>query len=581
MKNNRVKWLRIRVFFVFFVFFISFVLIFLRALQLQVKEKDRLRELAERQHQRIIKLVPNRGTIYDRNLQVLAKSTEIESLYAHPRRVKNASRVARKVAPILGMRRQAVLRKLKSRKAFVWLQRKIPPKKAEQIRRLNIEGLGFLTERQRYYPNSTLAANLLGFVGVDSQGLEGVELKYDRFLRGEARRVVLELDARGREIIMDAPLSHTDLSSHSLVLTIDRDVQYIVERGLSRAVIETKARGGMAVVMDPRTGEILAMASRPSFNPNRPERYDPSVVRNRVITDIFEPGSIFKVFLLATALEEKAVKRNDIFFCYNGAYRIGREIVHDHKKYGWLTLEKIIKFSSNIGASQIGLKIGAKTLDRYIRTFGFGAPTGIDLPGEVKGIVRSPSSLSQVGIANTSFGQGISVTAVQLISALSAIANGGILIRPYVVKEIVDQDGRVVKSFQPRPRRRVISRETSLEVTRILKQVVAPGGTGVAAAVPGYEVAGKTGTAQKIDPLLKTYADNRYVSSFMGFVPADEPRLAILVVIDEPKGTPYGGVVAAPVFKAIAQQALAHLNVRPKGLIAHGPKEGKRGAMWL
>jgi cell division protein FtsI (penicillin-binding protein 3) len=578
MRENSINWLKFRIFFVFFLLFISFILIFVRVLQLQVREKERLQELAERQHQRMITLVPSRGTIYDRNLGVLAESTEIDSLYAHPRQIENPSKVARKIARVLEMKKSTIEKKLRYQKPFVWLQRKISPEKAERIKRLEIKGAGFLKESQRYYPNLALAANVLGFVGIDSQGLEGVELQYDRYLRGQTHRFVVELDARGGEIITGDSIPPTDLSSRSVVLTIDLDIQHNVEKALSLAVKETRARSGMVVVMDPRTGRILAMASRPSFNPNSIENYGPRAIRNRTITDIFEPGSIFKVFLLAAALEEKLVKRDEIFFCNNGTYRIGKDIIHDHEKHGWLTLQKIIKFSSNIGASQIGLRIGAKRLDRYIRNFGFGASTGINLPGEVNGIVRKPETLSEVGIANTSFGQGISVTAIQLVSALSSIANGGILMRPYVVDQIIDQRGKVVKSFNREPLRRVISPETCLEVARIMKQVVEPGGTGVQAALPGYAVAGKTGTAQKIDPLLKTYADNKYIGSFMGFVPADRPRLAILVVIDEPEGTPYGGVLAAPVFRAIALHALQRLKIPPKKVVAQIEKSREYAA---
>lgn len=580
MKKNQISWLKVRIFFIFFLFFLSFILIFLRVLQLQVMERENLQGLAEKQHQRIIELMPSRGTIYDRNLKVLAKSVGIESLYAHPRQIENVTKVARKVARILEVEKSTVEKKLRSRRPFVWLQRKIPPNKAEQIRGLKIRGVNFLREGQRYYPNGRLAANLLGFVGVDSQGLEGIELQYDQYLRGHSHRVVLELDARGGEIITSAPISATDLSSSSIVLTIDQDIQYDVEKVLSKAVSETGARSAMVVVMDPLTGQILAMASRPSFNPNILNNYDPDSIRNRVITDIFEPGSIFKVFLLAVALEEKVAKKDDIFFCHNGAYRIGKDTIHDHKKYGWLTLQKIIKVSSNIGASQIGLKVGVRRFDRYIRNFGFDAHTGIQLSGEVKGIVRNPNELSEVGIANSSFGQGVSVTAIQLVAALSSIANGGILMRPYVVDRIIDQRGKVVKSFYPEPRRRVLSPETSLEVTQIMKQVVETGGTGTQAALTGYEVAGKTGTAQKIDPLLKNYADDKYIGSFMGFVPADDPRLAILVVIDEPEGTPYGGVVAAPVFRTIAQQTLQRLNVPPReGAVVAQVKKNRKHSM--
>jgi cell division protein FtsI (penicillin-binding protein 3) len=582
MNKHPIHWLKVRIFFVFCLFFLCFILLFLKVFHLQIMERERLQGLAERQHQRIIDLVPKRGPIYDRNLRVLAESFEIESLYAHPRQIENPSRVARQIARILRVRESTIQRKLESRAPFVWLQRKVSPRQAERIRRLGIKGINFLMESQRSYPNRSLAANLLGLVDIDSQGLEGIELQYDRYLRGDPRRVVIEVDARGGEIITEVPSPLTEVSSHSLVLTIDHKIQHIVEKNLSQAFSQTEAKSAMALVMAPRTGQILAMVSRPSFNPNYLGNVNPGSIRNRTITDIFEPGSIFKVFLLAAALEEKVVKENDIFFCHNGAYAVGSKIIHDHRKFGWLDLEKIIKVSSNIGASLIGLKVGADTLDRYIRSLGFGEFTGIQLPGEVKGIVRKPDQLTPVGVANTSFGQGISVTAIQLIAALSSIANGGTLIRPYVVDRIMDQSGGVVRSFRPQPRKRVLSAETCLEVTRIMKTVVEPGGTGTRAALAGYEVAGKTGTAQKIDPLLKQYTDDRHIASFMGFVPADDPRLAILVVIDEPDGSAYGGTVAAPVFRTIAQQILQYLNVPPTtGTVAFNirkPGQAARGS---
>ena len=578
MNKTQTDWLKIRILVIFFFIAVIFVVIFLRVLQLQVLEKENLRGLAERQHQRVVELMPNRGTIYDRNLAVMAKSIDIESLYAHPRQISNTSRVARRLSPILETKSATIEGKLKSQQPFVWLQRKISPQKAEKIRNLEIRGINFLGESQRYYPNLDLAANLLGFVGIDSQGLEGVEFQYDKYLRGQPQRMAIELDARGGEIMTELPPPPAALSRCSIVLTIDLNIQFIVEKALSQALRETRAKSAMVAVMAPQSGEILAMASRPSFNPNALNGCHPSRLRNRVITDIFEPGSIFKLFLLATALEEKVVKRNDIFFCHQGSYQIGREIIHDHKKYGWLTLQKVIKFSSNIGASQIGTMVGARRFDRYVRRFGFGAETGIRLPGEVRGIIRDPDRLSEIGLANTSFGQGISVTAIQLVSALSAIANGGILMRPHVVDRIINQKGEVIRSFQPEVVQRVLAPETCLEVTRILKEVPEPGGTGTKAALPGYEVAGKTGTAQKIDPILRKYADDRYIGSFMGYVPADTPRLAILVVIDEPKGTPYGGVVAAPVFRTIAQQTLQYLNIAPtKGVaVVQVPQKNRK-----
>ncbi len=574
MSQSHNNWLKFRIFLVFSLLFLFFLLILLRVLQLQVLDRDNLQELAERQHEKIIELVPKRGTIFDREMKVLAESTEIESLYAHPRQVRNVSETSRKLARILEVSRSSIEKKLKSRKSFVWLKRKIPPAQAQSIKRLGLEGIHFLTESQRYYPNGRLAANVLGFVGVDPKGLEGLEFKFDPYLNGHPHRMLLELDARGGEMVTKFTVEPTDLPSYNLVLTIDLNIQHIVEEALTEAVRRTKARSAMAVVMEPRTGKILAMANRPSFNPNILENYNADSIRNRVITDVFEPGSIFKVFLLAIALEEEAIQKNEIFYCHNGSYQIGQEVIHDHKQFGWLTLEKIIKFSSNIGASQIGLRLGAKTLDRHLRNFGFGARTGIKLPGEVKGIVRNPNELSEIGVANTAFGQGISVTAIQLITALSAIANAGDLMRPYVVDRIIDQRGNVVKAFSRELRRKIVSPKTSGEVRRITEMVVEPGGTGTRAALTGYAVAGKTGTAQKIDPLLKKYSNEKYIGSFMGFVPADDPRIAILVVIDEPVETPYGGVVAAPVFKTIAERTLKRLKVPPGEITFAARPEG-------
>jgi cell division protein FtsI (penicillin-binding protein 3) len=569
MKPQSNSWLKVRVFIVFFFFFLAFILIFLRVFQLQVLSREKLQGIASRQHERATELRPRRGTIYDSNFVVLAQSVEIESLYARPRQIENPSETAKKIAKIIGKDWEVILGQLKSKAPFVYIQRKLSPEKVQRIRDHNLPGIHFLTESRRYYPNRALAAHLIGFVGTDPKGLGGVEYQYDRYLRGETLSVFRGRDAHGTEIITEPHLPPSDLPSSSLVLTIDSRIQYIVRDALLEAIEKTGALAGMVVVMEPQTGKVLAMASSPSFNPNNPLGSSSRARRNLPITENFEPGSVFKAFLLAAALEEGVVHWDELFFCHNGSFKIGRRTIHDHKKHGWLTLQKVIKLSSNIGASKIGFMLGAERFDDYIREFGFGTPTGIDLPGEESGIVRNPKTLSEVGLANSAFGHGISVTGIQLAAALSAIANGGTLMRPYVVDRIIDQNNRRIKSFEPEEKRRVISKETALQVTQILKQVVEEGGTGTKAAVEGYEVAGKTGTAQKIDPVSGRYVHNRYISSFMGYVPADDPALTIVVVIDEPRtGLPYGGLVAAPVFSEIARKTLRRLNIPPRQVVA-------------
>ena len=348
---------------------------------------------------------------------------------------------------------------------------------------------------------------------------------------------------------------------------LDKQIQHVAETELSKSVQKWGAKGGLVIAMDPLTGKILAMASNPFFNPNQFVQYRSRNWRNRAISDAFEPGSLFKAFLATAALEEKVVQPTDSFFCENGSYTVYDRTIHDHSKHGWLTLQQIVKFSSNIGASKVGEKMGKDRLYRYICAFGFGEKTGIGLPGEGKGIVHYPRYWPPVALDTISFGQGISVTGIQLVSALSAIANGGFLMKPYVVEKITNEKGEVVQSFKPEVIRKVVSEETARKVTALLKATTEKGGTGEGAVPTGYEVAGKTGTAQKVDELLKGYSEGRYTSGFMGFGPIDEPKIVLLVVIDEPQGDTYGGVVAAPLFRAIMEKVLPDLNVLPKGTL--------------
>ncbi len=567
MRRKPINWTKARIFIVFILLFLCFPLIFLRIIQLQLVKKDKLSRLASRQHQSIITFIPKRGTIYDFKGNILAESIDIDSVYARPPDVKNISQTAKKLADILDLNKGALIKKLKAEKSFIWVKRKVTPKETARIKESGLKGIHFVRESrriypQRSYPNSHyLAPHLVGFVGIDAKGLEGIEVKYDGTLSGNTKRLILGKDAFGREIITEVPIPGKSPQNYNLYLTIDTTIQYVVEMELKRAVEGQGAKNGMAVVMDPTSGRILAMANHPSFNPNRFGDTPPETWRNRVVTDIFEPGSVFKVFLASAALEGKVAKRHDIFFCENGAYILSGKTIRDVKKYGWLSLEHIIKYSSNIGATKIAERIGREKFHHYIRKFGFGHKTGIGLPGEAKGIMRRPKTWSKVALGNIAFGQGIAVTSIQLITAISAIANGGNLLKPYVVDRIVDSKGKTVRQSHPVIIRRVLSEEVARIMTSILTGVVKAGGTGTRAALAYYEAAGKTGTAQKVDSLVGGYYEDRFVSSFVGYVPSNQPRLVILVVIDEPQGIPYGGMVAGPVFKNIAERSLQYLNI--------------------
>ena len=564
MNDPRAKWAkwRIRTIGGLFVFF--FAITSARAFFLQVLKKDQLVKLAERQHQKIVPLTPVRGAIYDRNNAPLAVSVEMDSCYAEPRNIDNISEAAAKLSPLLGMTREQLAKKLAGNKGFTWLQRRIAPELAQKIRELQIDGIGFVKESKRFYPNAEMAGAVIGFTGLDPEGLEGIELKYDATILGNTGYLVTERDALGRDIATKgAAVVKNASKGHSVTLTLDKNIQYIAEKELAAAVEASRAKGGMALVMEPGTGRVLAMSNYPPFNPNSYSKYPQGLLRNKNITDSFEPGSTFKVFLIAAALEEKVISPADGFNCEGGSYSIGGRTIHDTHKYGRLSVAEVLKYSSNIGAAKIGSRLGQERLYSYLRAFGFGSRSGIDLPGEVSGYMRDRSQWFAVDLATISFGQGVSVSALQLATAVSAVANGGTLMKPYLVEKIADENGTVLQQFSPQARQRVVSPETSRTVARMMEGVTTDGGTGMNAAVEGFRVAGKTGTAQKVDPITRGYSVDKRTASFIGFVPADNPKLTILVIIDEPKTSPYGGVVAAPAFKAIAEQSLCYLNVPP------------------
>lgn len=554
--------LKIRISLSFFLLLFLFAVIFARFLQLQVIESPSLKRIAERQHKKIISLTPQRGTIYDREMRELALSIDSLSLYAHPGRVDDPHRAASTISRATGKGYRRVVKALSTNRPFVWIKRELSDREVERLKGLDIEGIGFVRESKRVYAKPPIAPHVIGFAGIDSQGLEGIELYYDSYLRSEKSRLYGYKDARGREIFYNG--LDRKQRGYDLVLTIDSNIQYIAQKALREAVERYRAKSGFVIVMDPNTGEILAMANEPSFDPNSFFRASPSMWRNRAITDIFEPGSTFKVFLAAAAIEEGKVRPSSRFYCEKGAYRVADRIFHDYKRFGWLSFSEVLQYSSNIGAIKIAERLGVETFYRYLRLFGFGVKTGIDLPGEASGILRSGDRWTKVDLASIAFGQGVSVTGIQLLTAFSAIANGGYLLRPFVVKRIVSPDGRIVKEVTPYIRRRVISEETARTLSRILRKVVDEG-TGSNASVEGYTVAGKTGTAQKVDSIRGGYLKDRYISSFIGYAPVEHPRISILVVIEEPEGSFYGGEVAAPVFREIAGRVLPYLGIDPDG----------------
>jgi cell division protein FtsI (penicillin-binding protein 3) len=534
-----------------------------RAFYLQIYEQERFAHLAEKQHQKVVQLTPVRGAIYDSTNSALAVSIEMDSAFAEPRNMEDIPAAAAQLAPVIGSTKEAVEKKLRSSKGFVWVARRLTPEVAAKVRELEIDGIGFIKEPKRFYPNSEIGSHVIGFTGLDPEGLEGVERKFDSVLLGNTGYMITERDALGRDIGTRGMMMKSASTGQNISLTIDKNIQYIAEKELAAAVESSRAKGGIAIVMEPQTGRILAMANYPTFNPNSFGKFSPQALRNRAITDSFEPGSTMKVFLVAAALEEKAINAGDGFNCENGVYNIGGRTIHDTHKYGRLSIGDILKYSSNIGAAKIGTKLGAERLYGYLKNFGFGSRSNIDLPGEVAGYLRSKSQWYGVDLATISFGQGVSVSALQLAGAMSAVANGGTLMQPFVVEKIFDAKGNIIKQFSPQSRQKVLSPETCKLVAKMMEGVAAEGGTGTSASVDGYKVAGKTGTAQKADPVTKGYSLDKRTASFIGFVPADQPRLTILVVVDEPKTSPYGGVVAAPAFSAIAKQSLCYLRVSP------------------
>jgi len=550
-----------RITFLFILFIIFYFLLIYRLYNIQVIQSNKFEEIAQQEHLTSFSIEGERGNIYDRNLKKLVVNVNVQSLFAIPPKIENPREAALKISLILNLETKEVLDKLNQKRPFVWIKRKLNETEVEEIKKLNLEGLDFLKESKRFYPKNYLASNLMGFVGIDNQGLEGLELFFDQELKGLPGLVVLERDALGGKI----PLSIKELNTHrdgnSIVLTIDEVIQYITEEALDKAFQKYKAKAGVAIVVEPKTGEVLAIAVRPSYDPNYFNKYALDLWRNLAIANAYEPGSTFKIVTIATALEEGVVKLDDQFYC-KGWTNYNRHIFHDIHQHGTQNLTDIVKNSCNVGVIQVGTRLEQKVFEKSIRRFGFGTLTEINLPGEVNGLIRSSKDWSKISLASISIGQEISITPIQLIMAISAIANRGTLMKPLIVKEILDSNQNSVKVFKSKPVRQVVSVETALTMTKILEQVVIDG-TGREAKLDEYQVAGKTGTGQIFDFATGKYSNSAYTSLFVGYVPAENPKISILILLDQPKGSYYGGTVAAPVFKEIASKVLSYLSIPP------------------
>jgi cell division protein FtsI (penicillin-binding protein 3) len=523
-----------------------------RLYQLQVLRHKAFIDLAGKiQILRAPVLAP-RGVLYDAHMDELATSVTVSTVHAEPRRIKNIREAADSLAAILDMDAGDLYSRLtdKDRQVFQVIKRRIDPKAEAQIIKLGIDGVYLVEESMRVYPNRELACHAIGFVNMNGDGGSGLELQYDRDLKGQDGRVVYDIDARRRSF--HGTVETPPVQGHSLVLSIDRNIQYIAAKELAAGVEKAQAAAGVAVVMESDTGRILALACHPYFNSNTYNEYSADYWRNRAISDIYEPGSTFKVVVAAAALEAGLTRPDEMIDCQMGSIVIGRHVFHDIHRYGLLSFLQILEKSSNVGAAKLGLRLGEERLYESLMRYGFGARSGIDLPGEIVGLVRDWHSWSGLSIGAISFGQEVGVTSLQILGAINAIANGGYLVRPSLVDRVIDQNGDLVRMQSPQ-RKQVMRTETAQAIQTAFEGVVLRG-TGKQAALEGYRAAGKTGTAQKI--VDGHYSSTKYLASFIGFAPMPKPRISVLVWIDEPRGKIYGGEVSAPVFQRISQQAL-------------------------
>lgn len=547
---------------------LGFAIVVFRLFLIMFIEHEVYLQRAMMQHIKKEEIQAKRGNIFDRKGRDLAISLERDSLFIDPALISGKETINILMKYVKADYRE-LINNSESNRRFVWVKRKLDDDTAKTIRDLKLQGVGFVTEHVRYYPKGSLASHIIGFVNIDEEGIEGLERHYNNYLKAHKTSKMVLRDAAGKKL---SDGNYWEIRGNDIFTTIDEGLQFIVEKHLDDAMSKWQASSATAIMMDPFTGEILALANRPTFNPNELKTLkNISVVRNRAITDLYEPGSTFKIVTASAALEEKIISPNTKIDCSPGFIEVGGKKIKDVHRYGVLTFEEIIQKSSNVGTIKIAMKLGRERLYEYVKKFGIGTKTGIDLPGEISGNIKPVNRWSGTSIGAIPIGQEVSVTALQMLRAYAAVANGGYLVKPFIVSEIRSADGNIVYKAVIQ-RERILSEQTAKTMREILKKVTQEGGTATSAKVEGNNVAGKTGTAQKFDPKIKRYSKDKFVSSFVGFIPAENPRIALIVVIHDPKGAHYGGVVAAPVFKLISDEALSYLNVprddaKERGLI--------------
>lgn len=558
VKQTRFRILSIGVFFCLF-----FVVVLFRSYQLQVLGNVRLDKLVQSQYNAKIMFRPKRGTIFDRNGNVLAIDVEVATVGINPKVIEDPKAVHAVLLKDTDLTSKELDQKLASGKSYEFIQRRIPSEKGLAIDQAKLKGVVVEKEYRRFYPNKQLAGQLLGAVGFDAKALGGIELTYDEYLQSTGENKKAALDARGKLFAWHK----TAENNHDLYLTIDASVQHLAEEALKKQALEHKVRKGFAMVLDTKTGEILAMANYPEFNPNAYWDYPNEVWKNHAVIDSFEPGSTFKTLVMAAALDSKKVKATDRFNCEGGAMQVGKHIIKDSHPHGVLTAKEVLKVSSNIGMTKIASVVGKKAMYEALKKFGIGEKTQIGLGGEPSGVFRNYEKWGDIEFSNIAFGQGLTVNGLQLLSAYSVCANNGDYTHPHLLKKIVEAYGEEIYATQPKVDKKILSQNTADEIKDMLHAVTQEGGTATSADLDGYQAAGKTGTAQMFDPATKTYSDSNYMSSFIGFAPIDEPRVVVYVMYETIKGQGhFGGVVAGPAFKSIAQKTLNYLGVIPDNI---------------
>ncbi|HYK05236.1 MAG TPA: penicillin-binding transpeptidase domain-containing protein [Thermoanaerobaculia bacterium] len=540
------------------------VVVIVRLVQVQLVRHDHYVARAQKQQESTLSLKPVRGSILDAKGRVLAESIAAESIYADPQAIVDRKATAKTLAGIrgIGLTAREIEAKLRGKTSFAWIARQLPLEVTAEVRKVALPGIYFIEAHRRAYPRATLAANVVGYVGLDGDGLGGIEHSFDEHVRGTPGKVTLLRDARRGAYLVGGDGANRPKNGHHVVLTIDSVIQFIAERALEKAMAEYRAEGGSVLVMDPNNGAILAMASAPTFDPNRFRDFPPAAWRNRNVQDLYEPGSTFKIVTAAAGLDERLVTPSQMIDCGNGSITIQNITIneHDGHRYQMLSFEDVIVNSSNVGTVRVGLALGEQRFYDWIRRFGFGERAGIPLPGESSGLLRKTDKWTPVSPASISIGQEIGVTPLQIVRAVAAVATGGLLVEPRIVQRVIDDEGNVIHEPARHEPKRVMSEKSAAVLNEILKNVVSRG-TGEKAALPEHVVAGKTGTAQKAG--RGGYMPGHYIGSFAGYVPADQPRLVMLVVIDEPRGQHYGGTVAAPVFREVAEASLRYMGIAP------------------